>query len=158
MTGFSRRAARLAYDINNGGQIVGILQSNHAFLFDQKTMKDLGTLDGGQNSQSAATAINTSGQIVGYAVSSDGSMMQHAFVYDNGVMQDLGTLRGGYSIALGINNLGAIVGESDGSAFLYQNGQMIDLNSDTDPGVVHLHQARDIMTRVRLWAWEHSST
>ena len=67
-----------------------------------------------------------------------------AFLYENGVMRDLGTLRGGYSVALGINNQGAIVGESDGSAFLYQNGQMIDLNSTIDPGAVHLHHANDI--------------
>jgi probable HAF family extracellular repeat protein len=142
MTGFSRRAARSAHSINDVGQIVGMLESNRAFLFDQKTMKDLGTLDGGQNSTSGATAINESGQVVGYSVTSDGGTT-HAFLYENGVMRDLGTLRGGYSVALGINNLGAVVGESDGTAFLYQNGQMIDLNS-LNPGPVILRNAVDI--------------
>jgi probable HAF family extracellular repeat protein len=148
MTGFSRRAARRAYDINNDGKIVGVLESNRAFLFDQKTMRDLGTLDGGQNSTSAATAINDSGQVVGHAVSSDGGTT-HAFLYENGVMRDLGTLRGGYSFATGINNLGAIVGESDGSAFLYQNGQMIDLNS-LSSGPFILTRARDINDRGQI--------
>jgi uncharacterized membrane protein len=43
-------------------------------------------------------------------------------------MTNLGTLRGGYAAANGINSSGDIVGESDGSAFLFHNG-VIDLNS-----------------------------
>ena len=64
-------------------------------------------------------------------------------------MRDLGTFRGGYSTAAGINNFGAIVGESDGSAFLYQNGQMIDLNS-LNPGPYILRTAQDINDRGQI--------
>lgn len=37
---------------------------------------------------------------------------------------DLGTLPGVNSVANGINDKGQIVGQSDGSAFLYENGSM----------------------------------
>jgi probable HAF family extracellular repeat protein len=49
-------------------------------------------------------------------------------------MQDLGTLGGAYSSAHGMNNAGQVVGDSNTSAgytraFLYSDGQMVDLNS-----------------------------
>ena len=58
-------------------------------------------------------ALNTAGQVVGSAGSTDGT--NHAFVWDklHGV-QDLGVLPGGtYSNALGINDIGQVVGLSD---------------------------------------------
>jgi probable HAF family extracellular repeat protein len=145
MKGFSRRGAHAAWDINNWGVIVGELNNQHAFIFDQKTMIDLGTLDGGQKSASYATAINDSGKVVGYSTSNDGGST-HAFLYENGVMHDLGTLHGGYSVAMGINNLGAIVGHSDGAAFIYENGHMKDLNDLMMPtgSFAYLSVAQDI--------------
>ena len=85
------------------------------------TMTDLGTLPDGGNSEAAA--INTKGQIVGWAYTNSG--FQHAFLYSGGKMIDLGTLPGGlYSFATGINDKGQIVGYSDTAsgeehAFLY---------------------------------------
>ncbi len=70
------------------------------------------------------TAINASGQVVGYATD--------AWLYSNDVMTDLGTLPGGTSsAAYGINASGQIVGASGTNAyshaFLYSNGTMTDL-------------------------------
>lgn len=107
------------------------------------TMTDLGTLGG---SQSTATAINASGQIVGWSSTSSGPAHSngpvHAFLYSgNSPMQDLGTLLGGTSShATGINGSGQIVGYASTSdnpyAFLYSGGSMTDLNSlvNLDPG------------------------
>jgi len=44
-------------------------------------------------------------------------------------MTDLGTLNGGYSSGYGINASGQVVGQSDGRAFLYTDGKMVDLNA-----------------------------
>jgi probable HAF family extracellular repeat protein len=93
-------------------------------------VQDLGTLGGGG---SEATAINDSGQVVGWSWTANDSE-QHAFLYDstNG-MTDLHTLGGNYSEATDINNSGQVVGSSYNSserrAFLYDstNG-MQDLN------------------------------
>ena len=143
MSGFSDQAALNAYAVNSNGDIVGILQNAHAFLFSGNNMKDLGTFDGSKGTSSAPNAINDAGQIVGSSFYS-GNAVQHAFLYQNGSMSDLGTLYGGYSIANGINNAGDIVGESDGAGFLYHNGVMIDLNTVSSGSGLHILRARAI--------------
>jgi probable HAF family extracellular repeat protein len=55
----------------------------------------------------AATAINTAGQIVGYARTMQGT---HAYRWVNGVGQDLHTVEGTPSFAYGLNNVGQVVG------------------------------------------------
>ena len=70
-----------------------------------------------------------------------GGGVGHAFLYTGGMgMKDLGTLGGSQSIAVGVNNMGYVVGEADcieqgnvsAHAFLYRDGRMIDLNAVTD--------------------------
>jgi probable HAF family extracellular repeat protein len=97
-----------AYGINSNGQVVGYANTNgnsqHAFLYDNGAMQDLGTLDG---STTHAHGINETGDVVGYSSTSSGT---HAFFYRNGMMADLGTLGGENSVAYGINGKGQVVG------------------------------------------------
>lgn len=89
--------------INDSGQIAG-KSANHAFLWENGTMKDLGTLGGGISS---ANAINDLGQVVGESETSNGEI--HAFLWERGFMRDLGN-PGETSSAHGINNKAVIVG------------------------------------------------
>lgn len=127
-----------AYGINDLGQIVGSAKDSnnnqHAFLYNSGSMKDLGTFNSG--TWSVAFSINNVGQAVGYGDTSiPGSV--RAFLYTNGVMRDLGNFGGPDSYATSINNLGQIVGTATTSstqvAFVYSDGNMIDLNTLIDP-------------------------
>src|SRR5437899_6624925 len=125
-----------ARSINDAGGIVGASNTTSgifpidAFLWQNGTTTDLGNLGG--NYESAATAINDPGQVVG--VSLTASFAAHAFLWQNGTMADLGTLGGTFSLANDINDRGQVVGESNTSsgsyrAFLWQNGTMTDLGT-----------------------------
>jgi probable HAF family extracellular repeat protein len=104
-------------------------------------------------------AINQQGDVVGFADTSGDDPNQanflHAFLWTkrDGI-RDLGTLAGDvFSEALGINDQGQIVGTScdaNGAcrAFLYQDGQMTDLNTLVAPGYTDdLTTAQDINDR-----------
>lgn len=105
--------------------------TQHAFLWQNGVMTDLGTLSG--FGSSAAFAINDAGQIVGYSASNHES--EEATLWANGVGTDLGGLSGGGgSVANALNDDGQIVGEAfdasgTGHAVLWQNGKIVDLNS-----------------------------
>ena len=102
----------------------------HAFLYRGRRLTDLGTLGG---TESGATSLNNSGQVVGYATSYTGE--SHAFLFERDRMRDLGTLGGTASRAHGINEAGQVVGSASvaGSnkphAFLYTDGKMRDLGT-----------------------------
>ena len=94
----------LALDINDAGQIVGAGRrgtQQHAFLLDNGTITDLGTLGG---ASSAAISINRFGQIAGLAEASDGR--SHPVIWTNGVIRDLG----GNGWAQGLNDFGEAAG------------------------------------------------
>jgi len=103
----------------------------HAFLWDGHRMRDLGAL--GEGRDATATAINRSGEIVGYSqIARSNASPTHAFVTRRGRMVDLGAPGGGDSVAHGINDWGMIVGlytRADGSgvAFLYWHRRFFDL-------------------------------
>lgn len=82
---------------------------DNAFRYSGGVMTNLGTLGG---LASAATAINSTGTVVGWADLASGA--SHAFSDSGGVMTDLGTLDGGAgtSKALAINSAGEIAGWS----------------------------------------------
>src|SRR5438132_9577144 len=73
----------LGNSINTSGQIAGSINGtdggNHAFLYSNGTMTDLGNLGGGY---ADALSINDSAQITGFASTSSG--YNHAFLYSAG--------------------------------------------------------------------------
>src|SRR5436309_1672459 len=80
-------------DTNGNGRfddlVVGVSEGGSgAFLWQNGTMTDLGTLPGGYASY--AYGINDAGQVVG--TSEDSSGLRHAFLWSAGTMADLGTL------------------------------------------------------------------
>ncbi len=135
--------------INSSGQIAGTSYVSdadggveHAFLFGNGVVTDLGTLGGPR--LSAATGINDRGDVVGLSLltgnnSNSSFAGAHAFLYAaGGSMLDLRTLGGSTSRANAISSYGEIVGESltgtgADHAFLYANGAMIDLNTLLPP-------------------------
>ena len=112
------------------------LQPLHALLWKDGETIDLGSLGGtGHGDGIAATGLNNHDQVVG---SSDlqGDATFHAFLWTHEAgMRDLGTLPGDVdSAALGINDLGHIVGVSldanfNPRAFLRHHEELIDLNT-----------------------------
>ena len=126
-----------ARDINDLGQVVGLTSvpgESHAFLWTAGGgMVDLGTLPG--DSQSAASAINEAGQVVGRSEPASGASSRAFLWTTGGGMVDLGTL-GGSSSASDINEAGVVVGRSetvsggDEHPFLWtQAGGMVDLGT-----------------------------
>jgi probable HAF family extracellular repeat protein len=149
--------------INERGQVVGIsgicddavgkFSARHAVLWDHGEVIDLGNLGG--ISWHTPWAINERGDVVGFSNppgDDDGGFIAHAFLWTkkNG-MRDLGTLPSHqFSQANGINSRRQVVGVSfDGAgdfrAFLWEGGEMTDLNDLAGPGFTGvLRDARDV--------------
>ena len=150
-----------AVAVNNAGEVVGIsgicdqavgrFSAKHAVAWQNGTVRDLGNLGG--VAWNTPDAINNLGDIVGFGNlpgGNPGGFNFHAIYWPKsgsgpdcqGRCIDLGTLPQDFlSEATGINNRGQIVGVSIGgssqfgsSAFLWQNGKMINLNSLVVPG------------------------
>jgi probable HAF family extracellular repeat protein len=124
--------------INSRGQVVGSSnlagnQTHHAFLWDQGSLTDLGTL-GGDNAE--AYWINDAGDIVGRADVPGPQQHHHGFRWRNGVMADLGVPAGqSCSTAIDINARSQIIldtgicGVGGGPGSLWEDGILYDLNA-----------------------------
>ena len=120
--------------INGSGTIVGQADGSdgllHAVVSSGGSWTDLGVLTGYQSS--FATAVSDNGFIAGTLNDGFGGTM--AFLWQSGSMSALGALLpGGDSRAYGVNSAGVVVGSSDGTAFLYDNTGMHDLNGLLSP-------------------------
>ncbi len=134
--------------INDSGEVAGIsgLCSNavggasaeHALLWENGEAVNLGNIGG--HAWNTPTAINNRGEIIGFANTSgdqNAPLAPSAFLWtkQSGRMEKLPSLDGDQtSAAYDINNQGQVVGVSNGGpmgerAFLYQNGNIRDLNS-----------------------------
>jgi probable HAF family extracellular repeat protein len=142
-----------ASSINPHGQIAGYSFTNttpndttgiptvHPFLWNNGTMRDLGTLGGTLsvpgtfNGTPGGEVLNNSGEVAGTSTLA-GDELWHAFVRSNGRTIDLGTLGGSTSDAVAINNKGQVVGKAVVTdtpfvlhGFLWENGHMTDLGA-----------------------------
>lgn len=128
-----------ARGINASGQVVGFAETadgqQHAFVYSEGKLSDLGTLEGPDGRFSDAFDINAAGQVVGYSERAGGT--PHAFLHAKGKilnrrgkMADLGGLLSpkSSSHAYAINTHGDVVGASAGRAFLYHDGKMLGLD------------------------------
>jgi probable HAF family extracellular repeat protein len=127
--------------ISSNGMLTGsysppeIFEPEHAFIYANGNLQDIGTLNG---YDTRAYAINASGQVAGDAMAPG---YYRAFLYSNGRMTDLGTFGGAYASASAINDAGVVVGaatyaDTDNAngathAFIYCNGVLTDLGSVT---------------------------
>jgi probable HAF family extracellular repeat protein len=126
--------------INGTGQIAATARDpdsglERAVLWDNGTLRDLGTL-GGAGLLSRAHGINDAGQVVGDSWTGGHDIEIHAFVWDGRVMRDLGR-PGRDSSAYAINTTGQIVGGErdefgDSRALLWDGADVRQLDDSVD--------------------------
>jgi probable HAF family extracellular repeat protein len=124
-----------AYALNDAGEAAGVSETPTAAIatmFSSGRATSISTLG---SSVSFATAINVSGEIVGWnSYDSNPNFDPQAFIYSNGSMLNINspTLFPSGTEANGINNSGEVVGTgylspSNFHAFLYSGGRMEDI-------------------------------
>ncbi len=150
----------MATGINDRGQIVGWSSNkmgsvNLAFLYTDGKMKAIGKVPGEPVTHALPSfSINNRGQVIGFS-----SNAGDAQLLSGGRLKDLGSLNGLGSVALGINDDGAVVGYSyltpyrdflhTGTVhpFVYQSGHMTDLGTlgGTSAGATAIDDDGDIV-------------
>lgn len=119
-----------------------------AFIWTDGVFTDLPAIGG---AYSEAVDLNDLGQVVGWSVDASGNWYATLWNAGGGPAINLGALGGNRSQAQGINNLGHVVGWAKDAAgqdraFLYKNGEMLDLSSliRPDAGWNYLREAEAI--------------
>lgn len=116
-----------ATELNDIGQVVGwssdATEGPHAFLWTDGSMQDLGPL--GLVGQ---VRLNARGQVAWTAYPAGDVPHRRAVLWSDGVAQELGTLGDtGWSQVYALNDLGQVVGASNGRPVLWENGVMREL-------------------------------
>ena len=94
----------------------GFPMQTRAFLWQNRVIRDLGTLGG---PDAFVGGMNESGQIFGMSYTNStpnpttGLPTQDPFLWENGKMWDIGNLGGTSGVSLFINNMGQVVGNSN---------------------------------------------
>lgn len=141
----------VAGDINERGDILVEYfepgRPSRTAVYSQGRLSDLPMRDG---VSLLGGAINDAGWVSGYGTTSGGRL--HAWLYDGATITDLTPLAAN-AFAYDINNLGQVVGTIDDRAFLYSEGQLVDLNRFVDPAAdLLLISASDINNRGQILA------
>jgi len=141
--------ATYGYAINFKGQITGAsctsgvhsrcptvtaasVLGTHAFLYDNGTMRDLGTLTDGVSS--LGYGINGKGQVTGLSVGGTTTFF-NTFLFSAGSMHEVRTLAASESQGQAINDAGQVAGYASATAdgpshaFLYGHGIVQDLGT-----------------------------
>ena len=125
VTGYSATAATITFTCGTGKHRTTCTEHpDHAFVWSNGTMTDLGTLGG---NDSAGKSINLSGEVVGWAQNTSGS--SHSVLWSGGKMTDLTAAGLSGSVAWS-NDSGQIVGGSGPTGqgpFLDSNGTITQL-------------------------------
>jgi len=137
--------------INDRGQIVGtdiasctdyLHCTSYYFIYSNGQRQVLGNLP----EIAIITGINNAGQLSG-SYYPPGSA-SHAFLFANGQLEDLGSLGGPEVEGEGINDAGEVVGASGIFAFVYVNGQMLNLNNLIDPALLSTGDILNVATGI----------
>src|SRR5690606_33581428 len=143
-----------ANDLNDSDQVLAettIATESRAVLYSDGVSK---FIDGIPGTHGAVVSINDSGHIAGWMYEW-GIIWPEAYVWDGKEAHPLGTLGAEYSYADGMNDHGDVVGfiwggvtHPNGNAFVYRDGEMIDLGGD---------QALDISNNRRIVGLDNRS-
>ncbi len=160
LEGFTPESNSNAQDINSSGVVVGsgthpdFGNNQHAAVWVDGQINDLGTFRPDNSGISRAFGINDLGYVVGLA-STEREIRGIAFVWHDGHMYNIGKPRGSTaSYAYAINNLGQVVGFANNEisgeliAFLWEQGRGMQRLDDLTPprlrGIGGLKYADDI--------------
>lgn len=130
-----------AFYINDRGQVAGVSLTNSVvnpttgyptldpFLWENGTMKDLGTFGG---LSGGVAGLNNNGQVAGNS-NLPGDQDSLGFLWSQGILTPIPPLGGTFSVAISMNEAGAVVGfaaypgDQNGDAFLWKNDVITDL-------------------------------
>ena len=124
--------------INNGGRVVVNTGTGQVSTWNHISGSQVLGLSG---NNSVGAAINNSGDVAGAGDPNNSGNLQAFFWQPTGGAQWLGSLGGNWSAANGVNNAGAVVGQSYTAAFIQhaflwtQGGGMQDLTPDLTSNV-----------------------